>query len=208
MFKDRKEAASMLATRLRKYKGQKPLVLAIPRGGVPMGKIIADALEGDLDVILVHKLGHPENPEYAVGAIDEDGQIYLNADAMSDAALLSSLRTVETSQLKRLKNLREQYTPLKSQTKPGGRTVIVVDDGIATGWTIKAAIAWLRRAKAKAIVIAVPVGPIVSIDELRADSRVSEVFCLKTPQHFAAVGQFYQDFSQVTDEEVAQILAS
>jgi putative phosphoribosyl transferase len=201
MFQNRIEAAKQLASRLQHYKGTNPLVLAVPRGGVPMAKVIADALGGDLDVVLVHKLGHPDNAEYAIGAIDEDGNIYLDDPDLRNPA-------AEARYLTRLKALRQQYTPIKQRIDPAGRTVILVDDGIATGWTLKAAIALLKRAKAHKIVIAVPVGARDSVDELRSDLRVAELICLETPRHFGAVGQFYADFAQVEDDEVAQILAS
>lgn len=201
MFSNRIDAASKLAERLQRYKGQNPLVLAIPRGGVPMGKVIADSLDGDLDVVLVHKLGHPANPEFAFGAIDENGNVYVDSEDDRNKA-------VEAKELARLKQLRLQYTPLKTPVNPKGRIVIIVDDGIATGWTVKAAIAMLVHARASKIIIAVPVGPQHTLNELKSDPNVFDVLCLEAPSDFAAVGEFYRDFSQVQDQEVADILAS
>lgn len=204
MFQDRAHAAHLLAKRLAPYAGKKPLVLAIPRGGVPLGKIIADVIGGELDVALVHKLGHPRNQEYAIGSIDEEGNAHLDSSVLEDSVLLRSLEPIKQGQLARLKELRKQYTPLKKRLDPSNRIVILVDDGIATGWTVKAAITMLKRAKAKHIVVAAPVGPPDTIAELEA--LADEVVCLETPRSFHAVGQFYADFSQVTDEEVAEML--
>lgn len=200
MFANRSEAALSLANALSAYKGQNPLVLAIPRGGVPLAKIIADALHGDLDVVLVHKLGYPGNPEYAFGAIDEEGNVYVEDEA-------DRVRSVEEAQLSGLKSLRKQYTPLKERIDPKGRTVIIVDDGVATGWTVKAATAMVARANAKRIIVATPVGPKDTMQELRADPRIDELICLESPSRFSSVGEFYKDFSQVLDDEVARILA-
>jgi len=201
MFKNRLEAATKLAEHLDQYKDQNALILAIPRGGVPIGKVIADELSADLDVVLVHKLGHPYNPEYAYGAIDEDGVVYVepNEDRHTE---------IERAELEHLVSLRHKYTPLTRKIDPKRRVVVIVDDGIATGWTIKAAVAFLTRAKAQSIIVAVPVGPRESIEELRSDPRISDVICLKRPLHFSAVGQFYEDFSQVSDQEVETILMS
>lgn len=208
MFKNRTDAGKQLADKLLSYKGKHALVLAIPRGGVPVAKPIADTIDGELDVVLVHKLGHPDNPEFAIGAIDEDGNRFLDDDVGQVRELLEKVARIERAQLKRLKELRAQYTPLKQRIDPRGRTVIVVDDGIATGWTMKAAVALLRRDKAKEIVVAIPVGAVDAIQELRSDARIAHVVCLMTPRSFSAVGVFYQDFSQVEDGEVARILAS
>lgn len=191
----------MLAEHLQAYKDQNALVLAIPRGGVPIGSVIADELSADLDVVLVHKLGHPTNPEYAYGAIDEDGVVYVHPAEDRHTG-------IEEEELERLVSLRHKYTPLTRKIDPKQRVAIIVDDGVATGWTIKAAVAFLTRKKAARIVVAVPVGPREAIEDFRSDSRISNVICLKTPLHFSAVGQFYQDFSQVSDEEVEQILTS
>jgi putative phosphoribosyl transferase len=201
MFKNRTDAATLLAEHLDQYKNQNALVLAIPRGGVPIGKVIADELSADLDVVLVHKLGHPNNPEYAYGAIDEDGVVYVDPTEDRHAR-------IEKAELERLVSLRHKYTPLTQKIDPKRRVVIIVDDGVATGWTIKAAVAFLTRAKAQSIVVAVPVSPREAIESLREDHRISDVICLRTPLHFSAVGQFYEDFSQVSDEEVEQILTS
>lgn len=204
MFIDRIHAATKLAARLMHYKGKNPLVLAIPRGGVPMGKVVADAIGGELDVVLVHKLGHPHNQEYAIGAIDEEGHVYFDSKDVHDEDVLEELTLTKNKQLNRLKALRSQYTPLKKPADPKNRTAIIIDDGIATGWTVKAAVAFLRRAQAKRIVIATAVAPADTLRELTP--LVDEVVCLETPSPFYAVGQFFSDFSQVTDEEVAHIL--
>lgn len=201
MFSDRKDAAQQLATSLSHYKGKNPLIVAIPRGGVPLGKIIADKLNGDFDVILVHKIGHPKNREYAIGAIDEQGNLYLDPAAQFQAEDLASEIAHQRTQLQLRRDL---YTPLRPPIDPSGRIVIIVDDGVATGWTIKAAIASLKSARAKTIVVAVPVGPADTISGLY--ELADAVICLEIPALFQAVGQFYENFSQVSDEEVANIL--
>lgn len=202
MFVDRIHAATQLLGRLQAYKGQDALILAIPRGGVALAKVIADGLDAQLDLVLVHKLGHPANPEYAIGAVDEEGRVALDEDAQGLDP--NTLAKQVTRQMARLKSLRTQYTPLKKRIDPKGKTVIIVDDGIATGWTVKAAIAALRRAKAKRIVVATPVGPKDSLREIEA--LADELVCLLVPPHFSAVGQFYTDFSEVSDEDVAALL--
>jgi putative phosphoribosyl transferase len=202
-FKSRAHAAELLVQRLRtSYKNKNPLVLGVPRGAVPMAKIIADALGGELDVVLVHKLTHPEQAELAIGAIDEEGNAFINDWAADlDPAYLE---TEKERQLAMLRGRRARYTPLRKAMDPQDRIVIVVDDGIATGSTMTAALRAIRARKPKKLVGAVAVA---STHAARAMSRECDAMvCLNVPADFYAVGQFFDDFSQVSDDDVVVIL--
>jgi putative phosphoribosyl transferase len=203
-FRSRQHAAQLLADRLSAdYKNKNPLILGIPRGALPMAQIIADALAGDLDVVLVHKLSHPEQPEFAIGAIDESGNAFL-----AEWAAELDPEFVEREkqwQLGVLGQRRAQYTPLCPPIDPGGRIVIVVDDGIATGSTMIAALRAVRARNPKKLVCAVAVA---SPEAARAMSLEADALvCLTVPGELFAVGQYFEDFAQVTDEEVSIILA-
>jgi len=202
-FRSREHAAELLAERLSaEYKNKNPLVLGIPRGALPMAEIIATALNGELDVVLVHKLSHPEQPEFAIGAIDESGHTYL-ADWASELAP-EIIADEKEHQLATLRRRRAQYTPLRPPIDPRGRITIVVDDGVATGSTMIAALRAVRAKKPKKLICAVAAA---SPTSLRAMSReADEIVCLTAPVEFFAVGQFFADFTQVSDEEVAAIL--
>lgn len=202
-FRSREHAAQILAERLSgAYKNKNPLILGIPRGALPMAEIIADALGGELDVVLVHKLSHPDQPEFAVGAIDESGRIYL-ADWATELTpqLLEDEKQRQLDVLRRRRNL---YTPLRPPTDPLGRIAIVVDDGIATGSTMIAALRAVRTKRPKKLICAVAVA---SPQALHAMSREADaVVCLTAPAEFFAVGQFFDDFAKVSDEDVVVIL--
>jgi putative phosphoribosyl transferase len=202
-FKNREHAAQLLVERLRtSYKNKNPLVLGVPRGAVPMAKIIADALGGELDVVLVHKLTHPEQAELAIGAIDEEGNAFINDWATDlDPAYLEAEKK---RQLSVLRERRARYTPLRQSIDPHGRIVIVVDDGIATGSTMTAALRAIRAHKPKKLVGAVAVA---SAQAARAMLHECDAMvCLNVPVDFYAVGQFFDDFSQVTDDDVVAVL--
>jgi predicted phosphoribosyltransferase len=202
-FENREHAAALLVERLRPdYKNKNPLVLGIPRGALPMAKIIANALGGELDVVLVHKLSHPESPELAIGAIDESGSAFVS-DWAADLDP-EYLEAEKQRQLEVLRRRRATYTPLHAPIDPRGRIVIVVDDGIATGSTMTAALRAVRARNPKELVGAVAVA---STEAARAMLHECDaLICLKIPHEFYAVGQFFNDFSQVTDEDVVEIL--
>jgi len=204
LFRDRSEAANLLADRLSRYRGQKPLVLGIPRGSVPMAEIIAEALEGELDLLLVTKLGAPGNPEMAIGAVDESGQAYLVPHLDNLGISSSYIEEAIRQALGALQFRRRVYTPRHSPSDLSGRVVIVVDDGSATGATLVTALQSARAKNPGRLVAAVAVA---SFDALQAIRRhADEVVCLAAPSRFASVGQFFEDFSPVTDDAVRDIL--
>jgi putative phosphoribosyl transferase len=202
LFRNRRHAARLLARKLSVYKNNHPLVLGIPRGAVPMAKVIAEALRGELDVVLVHKLSHPEELELAIGAIDDSGNAILSDYAADvDSGYLASEKQ---RQLEALRQRRAQYTPSRLPSDPYGRSVIIVDDGIATGSTMIAALRAVRAKQPKQLVAAVAVA---SPDAARAIAQEADsTFCLKVPSKFHAVGQFFVDFAQIEDEEVVSVL--
>lgn len=206
MFRDRRDAANKLAKELQQYRGQHPLVLAIPRGAVPMAKIIAEALDGELDVVLVRKLRAPGNPEFAIGAMDETGWTYLADYAGRVAGSTEYIETEKAAQLDVMRERRASYTPIRPPLDPLGRTVIVVDDGLATGATMIAALHALRAKHPKKLICAVPVAPADTLEKVSV--YADEVVCLDAPELFYAVGQFYQSFPQVSDDEVIDLLAA
>lgn len=202
-FLDRNDAAARLAEKLQAYRGQNPLVLAIPRGAVPMAKILAAQLQGELDVVLVRKLRAPGNPELAIGAMDETGWVYLAEHALHMAGSDHIEREKQT-QMDVMRQRRAQYTPVRPPLDPAGRVVIVVDDGLATGSTMIAALHAIRAKNPKKLICAVPVAPPDTLEKV--SPLADETVCLQAPEMFYAVGQFYMDFPQVSDEEVMELL--
>lgn len=204
MFHDRRDAAQKLAERLVKYRGMHPLVLGIPRGGVPMAKLIAADLGGDVDVVLVRKLRAPGNPEFAIGSVDESGWIFVADYAASTGADERYIEEERRRQLDVLRQRRTQYTADRQSIDPSGRRVIVVDDGLATGSTMIAALHALRGRTPARLICAVPVAP--SDTAAAVAQHCDELVCLETPAHFYAVGEFYRHFPQVDDDEVVAAL--
>jgi predicted phosphoribosyltransferase len=205
IFESRLDAARRLAQALGAYKGRNPLVLAIPRGAVAMGAEIARLLEGELDVVLVKKLHAPGSPEFAVGAVDESGWTYVAGYAASAGADQAYLAREKDAELALLRRRRAQYTPARAPADPAGRVAIVVDDGIATGASMIAALHAVRAKQPARLVCAVPVAPPDSLEQIRP--YADELVCLETPEGFMAVGQFYRHFEQVEDDEVVALLA-
>lgn len=205
LFRDRVEAGKRLVSTLIDFAGKNAIVLAIPRGGIVVGFEVAQALGLPLDVIIPRKISAPDNPELAVGAVTEDGTLIL------DESLIKHLRVPEDyikeeSERQRLEIERRLKLYRGEALYPSlkNRDVIIVDDGIATGSTMKAALASVRKRGAKTIVVAIPVGPPSTIRELNKEA--DRVVCLHTPESFYAIGQFYEDFAQTVDEEVIRLL--
>ncbi|MCL4476722.1 MAG: phosphoribosyltransferase [Nitrospirae bacterium] len=206
MFTDRRDAGLQLAEKLKHYKGcQGVLVLALPRGGAVTGLEIARAIGAPLDVLIVRKIGFPGEPELAIGAVSERGVVALNQRIISYGGVSKKYIEDEISAQKEeiVRRIR-RYRGGKRLEKLEGKTIILVDDGVATGATMKAAIATLKEERIERLSVAVPVSPLETADELRA--MADEFVCLCTPSDFMAVGNYYRDFAQVTDEEVAEIL--
>lgn len=204
IFADRAEAALLLADALAQWRGANPLVCAIPRGGVPMGKLIAERLRGELDVVLVRKLHAPGNPEFAIGAVDETGWTYVADYAEQTGASREYVQRETAAELETMRRRRAQYTPVRPPLDPAGRVVIVVDDGLATGATMIAALHALRARQPARLVCATPVASTEAIRKV--GQYADDVVCLQTPEGFYAIGQFYRSFPQVEDREVIALL--
>jgi putative phosphoribosyl transferase len=204
LFRDRAEAGQLLGSALAAYAGQADvLVLALPRGGIPVGYAVARALGAALDIFVVRKLGAPGNPELAIGAVAPGGVRILQEGIISGLEIsadeVSAIATREEQARRQSEELYRRSLPAHSVR---GATVILVDDGIATGATMRAAIAALHRLEAGKIVVAVPVAPASTCRELPAD----QVVCLATPDIFFTVGQWYVNFEQVSDQQLAALL--
>ncbi|NWF62351.1 MAG: phosphoribosyltransferase [Fischerella sp.] len=207
IFRDRTQAGQMLARKLSAYANrQDVIVVALPRGGVPVAFEVAKALNVPLDVCIVRKLGVPHHKELAMGAIAAGGVRVLNYDVVSWLGISS--KTIDEVAAKELRELQRRDRVYRGERPPldvRNRTVILIDDGIATGSTMRAAIAILRQQQPQRIIVAVPVAPLETYRELQAE--VDEVVCLLTPEPMNAIGLWYENFSQTTDEEVRELLA-
>jgi len=204
LFRGRAEAGEKLAEALAKWHGKHPLVAAIPRGAVPMGKVIADRLGGELDVVLTRKLPAPGNPEFAIGAVDETGWTYVASHASQAGATSEYIEHAVAMELETMRRRRVEYTPARPARDPAGKPVIVVDDGLATGATMIAALHAVRARGPQWLVCAVPVASYDALARVRA--YADEAVCLHTPAFFVAVGKFYGHFPQVRDSEVIALL--
>lgn len=205
-FADRREAGRELATRLSAYRGRPDVVvLALPRGGVPVGFEIAEALEAPLDVFVVRKIGMPGDPEFAIGAIASGGIRVLSHDVIARHAIPASLIDAITSQERdELQRREREYRQGRALVDLRDKTVILVDDGLATGSTMRAAVDAVRTLGPSRIVVAVPVGAPSTCAALA--EIADEIVCARMPPSFSAVGRWYHDFSQTTDEEVQTLL--
>lgn len=207
MFRDRRHAGELLAEALAGWAGPDVIVVGLPRGGIPVAFEVARALKAPLDVFVVRKLGVPFQPELAMGAIASGGVLVRNERVLRllpDAEM--QLETARQREQQALERREELYRGRRQPLETAGRTVIVVDDGVATGATMKAAVQALKAAGAARVIVAVPVGAPDTCREL--EQLADEVVCLQSPRLFSAVGQWYEDFGQTTDEEVVALLAS
>ena len=210
LYADRGEAGRALAAAVKKELAKelvsgRPLVLAIPRGGVPIGRDVAAALDAELDLVVPRKLGAEGNPEYAIGAVMHDGTLYLNPEALrTTGASPEYIEAEKSREMKEAARRLEAYRDGRREPVLSGRVVIVVDDGIATGATMIAALRWVRSRGARFVVAAAPVAPPSTVEELKGEA--DRVVCPYTPEPFYAIGAFYENFAQVSDEEVEEIL--
>jgi putative phosphoribosyl transferase len=204
IFADRAEAGRRLAEQLRAMKLDDPVVLALPRGGVPVGYEVARALTAPLDVLLVRKIGAPGHEEFALGAVVEAETPIVVVNEGVPARFMAHVKEEAGRQTQELERRRQAYRGGRPLISVAGRTAIVVDDGIATGATFRAALEAMKQMDAAKIVAAIPVAPIESV--LAVEQLADEVVCLATPEPFYAVGLHYGDFSQTTDEEVLDLL--
>ena len=206
LFRDRSEAGRVLAEKLKPYADRADvIVLALPRGGVPVGYEIAAALHAPLDVFLVRKLGLPGHEELAMGAIASGGVRVVNPDVVRPLQIPDEIiDRVAQQELRELERRERLYRGNRPPPEVHGRTVILVDDGLATGSTMRAAVAALRQQRPARIIVAVPVGAVETCAEFR--SEADDIVCARTPEPFYAVGLWYGDFSQTTDDEVRELL--
>ena len=206
LYRDRTDAGQALARHLAAHRGTHPVVLGIPRGGVPVAAAVADALDGELDVVVARKVGAPVQPELALGAVTADGSSVFNEDIVSalgvDAETLARLTAVQRAEANRRE---ERFRSGRSPLALAGRTVILVDDGLATGATMRAAVRATRAAKPGRLIVAVPVGAADACDMLAGEA--DDVVCPARPEPFGAVGAYYERCGQVADDAVTRLLA-
>ena len=207
LFRDRQDAGEALAKRLEHYRGTHALVLGLPRGGVPVAAQVARALDADLDVVVSRKLGSPISAELAIGAVTANGGRFLNEDVIRALNVSEAYQTAVT-ETQQAEARRRETLFRGSRPAPviAGRTVILVDDGLATGATMRAAVRSVRQQQPKRLVVAVPVGSPEACAALRAEA--DEVVCLYEPRYFGAVGLYYQDFTQTQDSDVQALLGA
>lgn len=200
MFQNRNEAGALLASRLKKFKKTNAVILAVPRGGVPVAYEIAKDLDIPMELMLVKKLGHPRNKEYALGAVSMTDSVVIPHEGVSDFYILQETERVR----KRLQEMKEKFMGGQEPTDLSGKIVIVIDDGIATGNTLLAVARTLRKSKPSWLVIAAPVASDTAVEKLQV--LADELCILMVPEVFFGVGAFYEDFTQVSDEEVLDYL--
>ena len=209
IFKDRKEAGQLLAEEVARHGYADPVVLGLPRGGVPVAAEVAAKLKAPLDIILVRKIGAPIQPELAIGAVVDGAnpEIVRNEELIRELGLgEDEFRELAQQQLKIIEARRNLWVAGRPSAPVRGRTAIIVDDGIATGATVRASLHALKRQGSNRTVVATPVAPLQAVEALRPEA--DDVICLETPEYFGAIGFFYADFSQVSDAEVSRLLDS
>jgi putative phosphoribosyl transferase len=207
LFRNRADAGRQLAKALLKYKSRHPVILALPRGGVPVAAEVAAALDAPLDLLLVRKIGLPNQPELAMGAVTdgEEPTVIRNSDVIEFSGISADeFDAVCEEERTEIERRRERYLGDRARSKVKGQVVIIIDDGIATGATTLAAIRAVRRREPKELVLAVPVAPLDTINMLQPE--VDAIVCLDTPEDLGAIGYFYRDFRQVSDDEVIAAL--
>ena len=207
IFADRTDAGRQLASALERFKSAKPVVLALPRGGLPVAYEVANALDAPMDLVLVRKIGAPWQSELAIAAVVDGGrpETVVNQDIVNQLHIQPSYIEEQAAvELEEIERRRQRYLADRPRVDVAGRTAIVIDDGIATGATMEAALHATRRARPKHLVLAVPVAPPETIERLRAE--VDEIVCLQSPKLFGAVGVFYAEFHQLSDDEVVDLL--
>ena len=207
LFQDRTDAGRQLAKALLKYKRRHPVILALPRGGVPVAAQVAAALDAPLDLLLVRKIGVPSQPELAMGAVadGEEPVIIRNTDVIEPSDVSTQeFDEICKAECAEIERRRKRYLGNRVRSEVTGRVAIIIDDGIATGATTLAAITAVRMRKPKELVLAVPVAPRDTIKKLHAEADA--IVCLDTPREFGAIGYFYRDFRQVSDDEVIALL--
>jgi len=202
MFRDRIDAGIQLANKLLPFKAKNVVVLAIPRGGLPIGAIVAKALQAPLDVALSKKIGHPFNKEYAIGAVSLENSILNDVSGIHKNYIAEETTAIR----EKLKKRHQQYYKSREPEDLKDKIVIIIDDGIATGNTINVTAKLVSAQKPKKIIVAIPVAPRSAVKSLENSSSIDQVICLQTPYDFRAVGQFYEFFNQVSDEEAIQLL--
>ena len=201
LFKNRREAGEKLAAQLEAYKGRKPLILAVPRGGVTVAEPVWENIGGELDLIITRKIGAPYQPELAIGAVSGDGFVMLNNNIVSRLNVTEDyINTAAEKEQNEIRRRLKIYRGNRSMPLIDNRLVVIIDDGVATGYTLLAALRSLQEKNPAKLVLAIPVGPPDTLTML--ENEVDELLCLEAPVHFSAVGQFYRQFDQVSDSEV------
>lgn len=205
LFADRQEAGERLADKLLHLKGKNPLILAVPRGGLTVAEPVLEKIGGDLDLIITRKIGAPHQPELAIGAVTGDGFVMLNEDILSRvSADKNYIEKATAEEIEEIKRRLKAYRGERLAPAVDNRIVILIDDGVATGYTLLAALRSLQEKKPGSLVLAVPVGPPDTLKRLQQE--VDELVYIEAPANFAAVGQFYRRFDQVSDAEVGAVL--
>ncbi len=206
MYRDREEAGRSLANSLEKIALKNPVVIALPRGGVPVAAEVANRLKAPLDVLITRKIGAPHNPEYGIGALSENGTVWINESAVNELGISEfEIKSIIKKESLEIRRRIQEYRGGGAIIQVRHRTVVLVDDGLATGVTARASIRALREMGAERVILAVPVGAPDSVDAL--DHEADQVICLETPQGFYSVGTWYENFEQTTDDEVRRILS-